>query len=426
MRSRTQRLAETGLRARLSDERLLFVVVSVATSLLMLGRSYVAMLTLDERGLGTVTLVQTVVLFVSTLQLGMLQGGYRLLCNGESEDRTAINNLLYALFAALTLLAIVGSAAAMLTGSSPAFVLLGLCGASIGVLTLNRNWIANQLIAMQSLSLLNRLTLWASILSLLPLLAAPVAPLEAVVISLALQPLLFVGFALAGTRGIRPTALRFDRPLASRIFAAGFTLFLAGMLLQANILVERWFVTSSLGIEVLGHLFLLTLYVSLFQLVPNALDALFLPRLVSANQVADNALVKATLRAFMGITVLYCAGIALVTVFAARPVLEMLLPGRAADLRYVFIALPGLILFTLSGPFAILFNTLIRYRALFAAYGAGTILTIAVLALAAAETVNLGADGVVVLRSAAQATTAALLVAGWAWLSRSHRQFRFI
>ncbi len=418
-------MADSGWRARLLDERVLFVAVSVATNLLMLGRSYIAMLTLDERGLGTVTLVQTLILFVSTLQLGMLQGGYRLLCNGDSEDRMGINNLLYACLAGLTGLVAIGSIVALVAIPGRASVLLAICGAAAGVLTLNRTWISNQLIAQGTLSRLTRLTLWTALLALLPLLAAPVEPLGAMIASIVAQPLLFVVLALAKGRELRPTALRFNKPLALRILAAGFALFLTGIFLQANILAERWYVTANLGLEALGRLFLATLYITLFQLVPTSLDSIFLPRLVTVYRAGDTQAVSRVCRTFFLVMAGYCLLAVAITLLLAEPVLQWLLPARQADLRYVWLVLPGLVIFTLSGPFAIMFNALIAYRAYYAAYGAGTLATTAVLLGAALGGSRLELDGVMLLKSAIYGLMAVVLLAGWAWLSRDNRQFRF-
>ena len=69
----------------LFNDRTLFVVVNVAVNLLFLLRSYVTMRTLTYSALGLVALLQTIILLVSALQFGVVNGGYRLVCSEDAE-----------------------------------------------------------------------------------------------------------------------------------------------------------------------------------------------------------------------------------------------------------------------------------------------------------------------------------------------------
>lgn len=432
---RMPRLPDPAARPRLGrhvlrlaqDQRLQFIGINLAVNLLMLGRSYLAMRLLDERALGYVTLVQTLILFVSALQLGMLQGGFRLLCNGESEDRDAINGHYYAFQAMLSVLALVALAWLAVAGTGEGWTAIAVAGTGLlaGIATLNRSWVSNQLIAKGALAEINGLTLLTAILALLPLLAMTVAPLEAVLASMFAQPLLFAAMALYRHADMRPRRFQLDRELLRRIMAAGFLVFLSGMLLQLGTLLERWFVGSVLGIETLGQLYLVILFTTLFQIVPTALDNVMLPRAIELSRTGQTSALRRTMRYFLLAIALYCAGVAGAVGLFAEPVLSLLVPERVGDLRHVHAILPGLVAFTMASPVAISFNVLIDYRGYMLAYGGGTLLTAVVLGLGAGRLLHLDIDAVMILRSACYGLMAAVLVAMFLQVSRRHPAFRF-
>jgi hypothetical protein len=68
-----------------SGERAMFVTVNVAVNMVLLVRSYITMQVLDYHGLGAATLLQTVVLLLGTFQLGLLNGGFRLICSSQER-----------------------------------------------------------------------------------------------------------------------------------------------------------------------------------------------------------------------------------------------------------------------------------------------------------------------------------------------------
>lgn len=79
----------------LVNERTSFVLVNVVVNMAFLLRSYVSMRVLDYQDLGLAVLLQTIILLVSALQFGVINGGYRLLCSETGEAATQINNLVY-------------------------------------------------------------------------------------------------------------------------------------------------------------------------------------------------------------------------------------------------------------------------------------------------------------------------------------------
>lgn len=408
-----------------TNERQMFVVVNILVNLFLLARSYLTMQVLDYRELGLAALLQSIVLLLGALQLGFLNGGFRLMCAAEEDEAQRINNLIYTFLGLLGLaaLAVAGGLLLFIAGDdSDAVGLLGVIG---GIATLGRTWMTNQMVAHGKLARLNRVNLLAGAASLAALAFIPLNPLGACLAAVVAQPVMFVVAAGLRDRTLLPDRPLFDFDLVRRVLATGFVVFLTGMFLQANLQVERWYVTGFLGLEALGHLYLAILFVTLFQMVPTSLDQLFLPPMVRAHERSDSAALRHAMLRFVLVTVVYCAAAVVAVAVLARPVVDLLLPRYVPDLHYVYLVLPGLVLFTLAGPFSVIFNVLIRYRYYLIAYGGGTAVTALLFAAASLRPAGIGLDGVIVIRSAVYAGMAVVLLFGYWQLSRGLPAWRF-
>lgn len=388
-----------------------YVVVNLAVNALFLARSYVAMLALDYRQLGLVAVLQTVMALVAAMHFGLLNGGYRLLCSESGESARGINTLVYTFLTLLGAVGLLAGAAYLAFGTWSAATGFALMGAVAGVLTLLRSWITNQLLATGRLEELNGTNMKSIAVSLLPLALIPWAPLPACVASIFLQPLAFALLAWRARPELRPRALGFSGPLFRALMHSGFLVFMTGVFTQLIAQAERWYVVRYLGLESLGHLYLAIMFVTVFQLVPTSLDSVVLPRLVKDYESGDAPAARRELRRLFALCAGYCLFALLAVWLLAGPVVGLVLPRYVDDLQYVYLVLPGLILFTLAGPFGIVFNVLIRYNAFMVAYGGGFLLALAVFGLAAWRGGALDLQGVALTRSAVLATMALLLVA---------------
>lgn len=409
----------------LRSQQAAFLVTNVAANFIFIVRSYVTMRALDYRELGIVTVMQAIMLLVGTLQFGVLNGGYRLLCSADEEEGIAINNVAYACFGIITLgslLIALLSDQFIAPGVAAWVTVAGVVG---GSLTLVRSWINNQMIAGQQLASLNRVTLWSAVLSLLPLLALHVDSLAVCIASIVLQPALFILFVLVAGPRYRPQALSLDRVILRRIFVAGFLVFLSGMALQLNAQIERWYVARYIGLDALGHLYIALLVVNLFSIVPNALQSVQMPRIVQAWDRASEAGVKRGMRQLFLLNLAYCLIAAITMALLAEPVVALVLPKYVGDLHYANLIVPGLMIYTLSSSVAVMFNVLIRYAGYNIGFGMGTVLTIAAFSLTPLSGVVLSLEEVTLVKSVAYALTGLIFVAGFWLLSRRHRAFRF-
>jgi O-antigen/teichoic acid export membrane protein len=159
--------------------------------------------------------------------------------------------------------------------------------------------------------------------------------------------------------------------------------------------------------------------------VPTSFGAIYLPRLVQARVQEDRAAQQRELRSYFRVTLWYSAAVVLCVWPLGAMVLGLVLPKYLGDLRYVYLLTPGLTLFGMSNPFAIVFNVLIRYRWYFYAYGLGTLATGALLAgyLLATGTMDLAALSII--KSAVYALMGAVIVAGYRVLTREYPELRF-
>lgn len=403
----------------------MFVLVSLFVNLILVGRSYVTMQVLDYRELGLAALLQSVVLLIGVLQFGFLNGGYRLLCSAADAEARRINNLVFTFIGALSIVALAAVAASMPFFDDGGGRLVAALGVLGGVATLGRTWMMNHMIARGALPRLNRINLASGLASVAVLVFVPVDPLIACLAAVVAHPVVFVAAAALLDRNLLPTRFEASPKLIRTVLNVGFMMFLMGIFLQLNMQMERWYVTAFLGLEALGHLYLAILFVTLFQMVPVSLDQIFLPAIVRAHAANDVPAARRGMHQFFLVEVAYCVGAALAVGLLARPVIELVLPEYTQDLRYLYLLMPGLIILALSGPFAIAFNVLIRYRFYFLAYGGGTAATALIFLWGATGGGLLNLDMVIIVRSAIYTLMAVVVVVGYLTLTRQEPGLRF-
>lgn len=413
------------LAASAGRDRPMFVIVSLAVNLMLVARSYVTMQVLDYRELGLAALLQSAVLLLGVLQFGFLNGGYRLLCSADEAEAARVNNLVFTFIGALSILALVAVAGSMPFFDDSGSRLVAVMGVVGGVATLGRTWMMNHMIARGDLPRLNRLNMTSGAASVAVLALVPINPLVACLTAVVAQPLVFVVAAALMDRDLLPKRIEASPVLIRSVLNAGFMMFLMGVFLQLNMQLERWYVTAFLGLDALGHLYLAILFVTLFQMVPVSLDQVFLPPIVRAHAARDVPGARRGMHQFFLVVFAYCVLAALAVGILARPVIDLILPEYTQDLRYLYLLMPGLVLLTLSGPFGLAFNVLIRYRYYFFAYGGGTLLTALLFLWGAASGGSLGLDLVVMIRSAVYAMMGVVVGVGYLLLTRQEPGLRF-
>ncbi len=406
------------------NSRSAFVAIGLGVNLLVLVRSLALMVVLDYEGLGLIALVQSSILLAGMMHFGLLNGGYRLLCHAGPAYRQRIVNLAYSVFALVALGIVIVAAVIMVQFDTQQFRIAAVLGAIGGIATLVRSWMMNEMLASGRLKGANIVNAGSIAVSLGLLVFLPYAPSEVAIASIVAQPLVFVLLALALREVTVPNRFGFRKRLLQVIYKAGFVMFLTGLSVQLNAQIERTYVTTEIGLEQLGRLYLAFLFLTLFQLVPTLLEQVFLPVIVRARKIRDYATVKAELRRMLLLDLGYCAVAAVALALLAEPVLEFVLPKYAGDLRWVYLLAPGLFALTLASPFALTYNVVIDYTWYVIAYGAGTAITLIAFGAALLLGQAYSLDGVILLRSGICVFIAVMMIVGWWQISRRHAEFR--
>lgn len=411
------------------NSRSAFVAIGLAVNLLVMGRGVALMLALGYADLGFVALVQAAITFIAMMHFGLLNGGYRLLCHAGPRTRQRIIDLAYTGFAGISgSLILIGLVVGVITNDPAvrhiaAFSILG------GVATLMRSWLMNEMVAgqrLRSANIINATSTLASLAALLLLIPQETiaSPALIAVGAIVVQPVAFVALALVSGAALRPQSLRVSTLLSKHVIKAGFLLFAAGLALQLIPLIERAYVSQTLGLEALGRLYLAILFVTLFQMAPNLIQQVFLAPVVELSRKREAAAIQRELRQLLLVCSAYCAAAALALWLLAEPILTLLLPDYVADLRWVYLLAPGLIVFALCAPFTLCFNVMIDYRWYLIAYASGALITVFAFAAATVSGVALNLDQIVILRSASFAVMGAILIFGAHRITRRAPQFR--
>ena len=411
------------------NSRSAFVAIGLAVNLLVMGRGVALMLALGYADLGFVALVQAAITFIAMMHFGLLNGGYRLLCHAGPRTRQRIIDLAYTGFAGISgSLILIGLVVGVITNDPAvrhiaAFSILG------GVATLMRSWLMNEMVAgqrLRSANIINATSTLASLAALLLLIPQEtIAPPALIAVgAIVVQPVAFVALALVSGAALRPQSLRVSTLLSKHVIKAGFLLFAAGLALQLIPLIERAYVSQTLGLEALGRLYLAILFVTLFQMAPNLIQQVFLAPVVELSRKREAAAIQRELRQLLLVCSAYCAAAALALWLLAEPILTLLLPDYVADLRWVYLLAPGLIVFALCAPFTLSFNVMIDYRWYLIAYASGALITVFAFAAATVFGIALNLDQVIFLRSASFAVMGTILIFGAHQITRRAPQFR--
>lgn len=340
-----------------------YVIVNVGLSVFSFLRSFIFMHVLDLKELGIISLVQTIFMFIGLLQLGLLNGGYRIVSLGKKEDMKKTNNTIYTYLAILiplgVLFCVLSSIFGWINELSTTLLLISVI---FGIFTLLNNWFHNVLIGEQKLVEVNILNLVSYGAAALLLPVAYIYGFWGGMLVIMIQPLAFVLIGVLRNKELLPTGLFFDVKYNKYILGYGFIPFLGGIFLSIYLQVERWSITEILGVEALGGFYLVFLYVSLYQLIPNSINSIFFPKCVKSYSEKNYDSFKCLLKYYYLTIAGYGVVIAIVTVLFLEPVVSLVFPQHLPGVSLVYIILPGLILQSLSDPVGLILNSSVILR----------------------------------------------------------------
>jgi O-antigen/teichoic acid export membrane protein len=334
---------------RLNGQKYRYVGITTLVSLLAFTRNLVFMKTLDLAALGQVALMQTVIMLVGFVQVGVVNGAYIQYAAQERQVNRRIVELMttcvMGLVPVAAIVAISVRASGMMTGILwPETLAIGLAA---GLASLAATWMNNALVADGLLGKSNLINLGAVLFSLYVAIQWRDHGLNAALMSVCLQPLLVGIGAMAIDPGLRPRSLGADRETLATLFRLGLMPFLASLAVLGMHQVERWSIATILGSEALGQLYLVLMYSSFFGLIPAALINVFFPPAKRAYEAGDTARLLDSLRCHRRDLGAYFLAALLVTVILMPLAVDRFLPQFNQSAGLVYYALPGIVLFTL-------------------------------------------------------------------------------
>ena len=144
-----------------------YVLITVIISLLRFVRGFVFMKLLSLSELGIITLVSTIMGLFVILQIGFLNGGYRIF-SVNNPNKWKVNDTIYSYFFILEGIIFIGILISFLFNQiNIEELFLGILAAFFGLILILNNWNRNILIAQHKLKEINKLELIATIISFL-------------------------------------------------------------------------------------------------------------------------------------------------------------------------------------------------------------------------------------------------------------------
>ncbi len=290
---------------------------------------------------GLLAMLISVIEFVSMLQLGLLNGGFRMYFVNTPSVNRRINSMLFSYFGILWILSlVVFLLAILLNGPLNLKILMIAIGAIAGTITLAKTWCSNLMIAAQKLRMLNKLNIWSTLLSFPFILLVPKYGLPGSVALITIQPVVFVIAALWFNPELRPHGPVYKKSLLRKLMLFGFVPFLAGILLKVDDQVERWGIIDILGIEVFGKYNLVLIYCSVFMLVPASINPIFFLKAIAQYRNNNLQELRKTMLYYILTLFSYTAVTIGLTVLLLPYLVNLLLPKYNIGVRYVWYILP--------------------------------------------------------------------------------------
>ena len=344
-------------------ESFYFILVNVIVAFLGFLRSFAFMKFLDFEELGLLTLLQTGAMFIGFFQIGLINGGYRIIALQKDKLTENTNNVIFSYFSVLFLVLLffyfLNFFLEVYKGNLIVFSLF-----IFGFSLLISNWLSNIFIAQRNYRMLNKINFTSAMLSVFCLPLAYYFGVLGGVFCLLIQPVIFSVLVLIFSVNKRPTKFIINFIELKKILHYGFLPFISGIFFLLYIQIERWSVSFFLGTESLGNLYLFILSTSLWVLVPISIGNLFFPKCVLAfeknNYVKFNQLIKN----HFYVIILYSLLTSFSLFLFLDPIIEFAFPKHIPFVKFVYLAIPGFFFRTLADPISNFLNSLVKLKPL--------------------------------------------------------------
>lgn len=350
-----------------------YLYLTIITTFVGIFKSFVLMKLFPISQVGTISFMQSVIMFISFTQLGLLNGGYRLIAKSDSHLRR-INNFIFSYNFYLLICSLLVILIVYFLLSLDINIYIFIYSVIAGFIAILSNWISNLLIADQKIEILNKVNIYSLSLSFLCLILFPFSSLWAAILFVTSQSFILISFSLY-FGGYKFELQILDKRTFIYILTIGFTPFLLNILGSIYLLFERWLISADLGIESLGNYYLVAAYTIFFQILPGALNNLEFPDAMrSFKKQTDPIVILKGLKSYFFKLLLYSALTGVLTFFLAEHLVKYFLPQYLNSVLYIKIVYCGLAMITLSQPMMLVFQIKLQYKNLIWIYFLSTFL----------------------------------------------------
>lgn len=350
-------------------EKLSYVFINLLMAMLGFVRSYITMKYLGFYEVGLIAMVISVIEFVSMLQMGLLNGGFRMYFVNTKSVNKNINSMLFSYFTILFLVTILPFIVfVFFKGKVELEFGMLMLGVLVGIISLMKNWLTNLLIGAQKLDVLNKINVFSTVTSFLFIFLVPFYGLLGSILLIISQPIIFCCCVLIMLPELRPNGFFFKKTLLRKLLAFGFIPFLAGVLVKVDDQIERWGIINILGLDSLGKYNLVLIYCSLFLLVPASINPIFFPRAIIQYKNNDSVGLNKTIKYYMMVLSGYLVVAIGLTIIMLPYVINEVLPKYNEGVKYVWYIMPYLCAQILIMPLDFIYTLTARYRVMFISY----------------------------------------------------------
>lgn len=338
-----------------NKESVSYVSLTIATTFISFFKGFILMRYLSLHDLGIITLISAVMGLFVMLQLGFLNGGYRIYSE-QHKDSKDVNNIIYTYFFIIEVLLIFGIILFYFLNRIDSIELFyALSSSFFGILLVLNNSIRNILIANKKVTEVNRLNLISTITSFIFLFTVPFWGLYGALLVTFSIELIFYSMAIIRDKSLLPTNFNFNIKQYKWVLSYGFLPFIAGVIITYNAQIETWSIAKFISTDALGEFYLPKLYISLFLLIPNAVAQLFFPDAIKAYSESNFIKVKNIIKKYVLINTVVGLFLCIITVLLMPTVIKFVVPLHLVGIPYVWIILPGLFIYTILRPLDLVF-----------------------------------------------------------------------
>lgn len=341
-----------------------FITVNVLVAFLGFVRSFAFMKLFNFNELGLITIINTGAMLIGFFQFGLINGGYRIISLKKEDSTQKTNNVIFSyfgmLFFIIILVYLIGVFAGIILEKT--YVLISVF---IGLFNLVVNWLTNTLIGNKEYIRLNIASLIAAIIGLFSLGLAFYFGIYGAVLSLFLQPLLFVLIVFLTGKNEFPKKFDFEIAYIKYILSFGFIPFLSGMFILIYMQVERWGINFYLGSEALGKMYLVFIITALWTLIPTSINSLFFPDAVKLYVNNNFVELSKLIKKYYAILIGYSFVISVLVILLLHLFVGWFFPNHLPFVYLAIMVLPALILRTMTDPIILLLNSMVILKPIF-------------------------------------------------------------